>query len=157
MNEMVNPPGPGGVIHLAARGGYTMCRIFIPDLPAADRWWTPHPQDVAAGRQVIGPTSCPHCIAGTPAPMCSTDPRALTLWTIYARPRDYPGDFVAREWKALHGKEVPGAVVARASTLERCREGLDDYLRRVGRGGLAMLCRMPRFAEDEPQIAETWM
>lgn len=158
MTETVNPPGPGGVIHRVAGGGYTSCRIWIPDLPAADRHWAPYPGDMVDGREPpIGPVTCPHCIAGTPAPVCSTDPAALTLWTIYSSPRDCPGEHVAREWRAMRGREVPGLIVARGRTLAACRAALDDHLRGVGRGGLGYLCRMPRALDDDPVIVESWL
>ncbi len=150
MAATINPPGPGGVIHRAAGGGYTACRIWIPDLPSVDRWW--HPEDVGGG----APT-CPHCIAGTPAPVCSTDPAALTLWTIYSSPRDCPGEHVAREWRVIQGREVPGLIVARGATVAECRDALDEYLRGAGRGGLAYLCRMRRALDDDPVIVESWL
>lgn len=155
-DDATNPPGPGGVIHKTRRGTpYTACAIFVPDLPAGDRYWTPHEQD--AGRDVIGPTTCPHCIAGRPAPLCSTDPRALTMWTVYAHPRDFPGEFVAREWKASRGRTAAGEMVARAADLDGCRRALDLHLRRDGRGGLEMLHRIAASVDDDRTIVETWI
>lgn len=139
-----NPPDPGGVIHRTAGNGYTVCRISIFDLAPEDRW---------------SPTvaTCPYCMAGKPAPLCSTDPNALTMWTVCDCPRDFPGEVVAREWKVAGGRETPGALVARGPTLKACRIALDGYLARIGRGGLTMLCRIPASPGDDNVIVETWI
>lgn len=147
-----NPPGPGGIIHRCGESGYTACRIWIPDLPKEDRYW--HPQDATAGS---GPTTCTYCLAGKPAPLCSTDPNALTMWTVYDHPRDFPDEAVAREWKVAGGRETSGALVARGPTLKACRIALDGYLARIGRGGLTMLCRIPASPGDDSVIVETWI
>lgn len=152
--ERENPPGEGGVVHLGLYGtGYTVCRIYIPDLPVVDRYWMP-PRDIGAAP---GPATCPYCLGGKPAPICSTDPRALRMWTIYERPRDYPESYVAREWMGVAGRTGAAKTCLTAPTLDAIRDALDAHLRAIGRGGLAMLVRMPRHFEDDPRIVETWL
>lgn len=164
-NERTNPPGEGGLIHLGMHQGYTFCRIFIPDLPEGDRHWippwewdfTPENATAIAAKLPGTPITCPHCLAGKPAPICSTDPRLLRMWTIYERPRDYPEGYVAREWRIVPQRTEVSIEKLVAPTLDEIRSALDARLKAIGRGGLAMLVRVARSPQDEPQIVETWM
>lgn len=76
------------------------------------------------------------------------DADALTIWTLYDNPKDYPGMFVLREWAITGGDEpqpLPGTFVApRIETLRSQMEGM----------GLTCL---PRSPGDEPHIVECWI
>lgn len=69
------------------------------------------------------------------------------LWVIYDNPLDFPGQHVARR----HVVRVDGFPEATddhhvADTLDAIRALLPEGLTRI-----------PRFADDEPQIVETWL
>lgn len=73
---------------------------------------------------------------------------ALYLWTVYDKPLDYPGKFVARQWVVRRGEPEPlptGQLIV-APTL--------DVVRRMLPPGLY---RLDRSEGDEPHIVETWM
>jgi hypothetical protein len=77
--------------------------------------------------------------------------RNIRMWTIYRSPKDYPGQFVAREW----------LVTDRGQTLAS-KEPLSIHEQlRIVRMAIqyqspgAML--VPRSPGDDPVILETWM
>lgn len=146
-------------IHLGARAGFTSCRIFIPDLPAGDRYWIPPHLDadtIALGDKPPpdSPVTCEYCRNGEPAPACSMDPAALRMFVVYGSPRDFPGEYVVREVRVLaraRGGIEHGAIVARGPTLGAVRRQLLDSERGPG------LYRLPRNPDDDPVIVEVWI
>jgi hypothetical protein len=76
-----------------------------------------------------------------------TDDR-LYLWTVYANPTDFPGQYVARRWEARAGdrEPVPCAECIVRDTLDEVRADLPPGL----------YC-MPRDPGDDPTIVETWL
>ena len=72
----------------------------------------------------------------------------LEVWTIYQRPADYPGGFVAR----MH---VVGATAALCGPTDRAYFGptLDSVRGQLPSG---LVC-LGREAGDEPQIVESWI
>lgn len=66
----------------------------------------------------------------------------MNIWTVYASPLDYPGQFVARRW-IFH--EPTGDLLV-ADTLEELRAMLP-----------AGLERFERFDGDDPVIVECWL
>jgi hypothetical protein len=71
---------------------------------------------------------------------------ALAIWTIYSQPNDHPDGFVAR----LHevGRGITGP------TEKTIEGGLDEIRHALC---LAGLTRLPRHADDEPCIIESWL
>lgn len=69
----------------------------------------------------------------------------LSIWTVYERPLDHPGQFVARRWVATP-QPSPTDDVLFADDL--------DSLRKMMPPGLV---HMPRRPGDDPVIAETWI
>lgn len=70
----------------------------------------------------------------------------LRQWVIYERPRDYPQDFVVREWLIVRGSSPQPTINVRlAPTLEQARAC-------VPRG---LFC-IPRSPGDDAVIVETW-
>jgi hypothetical protein len=76
----------------------------------------------------------------------------LRLYTVYARPRDFPGEYVVRE-SLVHGggKITQGEIVARGSTLEGVRAQIFALPR-----GPGLTC-LPRMEGDDPVIVEVWI
>jgi hypothetical protein len=71
---------------------------------------------------------------------------ALTLWTVYERPKDFPESYVARMW------EVTALGPQATQTLV---EGDLEFVRAAMRAmGLVKLLRADG---DDPVILETWM
>lgn len=66
---------------------------------------------------------------------------SLNLWTIYARPTDYPQSFVARRFQL----DKPTNEVIVRDTLEEVRAALPPGLH-----------RMERHPSDDPVIVEVW-
>ena len=73
----------------------------------------------------------------------------LYMWTIYDRPPDYPGHFVARRFVITPGEVAATEQAYFASTLE----GVRFTLTRNFPG----LTRLPRNHGDEAHIVETWL
>lgn len=71
----------------------------------------------------------------------------MTLYTIYARPRDYPGQFVVRRWSVTDGivapEREPHAV---CGCLAEARESIPDQY-----------VRIKRYMTDDPCIVEVWL
>lgn len=72
---------------------------------------------------------------------------ALTVWTVYDKPRDYPHDYVARCFVVSNGTSRPSANVIVGKSLSEVRA----YLHQAG-----LVCLM-RSEGDEAQIIETWL
>jgi hypothetical protein len=74
---------------------------------------------------------------------------ALSTWTIYDHPRDFPHAFVARRFESDKGnpEPVPTADVIAAKELKTLR---DCFCR----AGLTVLERMEG---DQPQVVEVWL
>ena len=70
----------------------------------------------------------------------------LSLWTVYDHPRDFPHNYVAREWIVENGKLAPTANLMLSPDLERLRQQLPMHLHRI-----------PRSEGDDPKIVETWL
>lgn len=70
----------------------------------------------------------------------------LHVWTVYARPSDYPDKFVARRWDISNGVTVATSDMFTADSLEEVRTLLPQGLH----------C-LRRFSGDDPTIAETWL
>lgn len=70
-------------------------------------------------------------------------PAGLEIWTVYNDPLDYPGKVVARLWI----NDTPTEKVIVADTLPVVRKRL------ANKG----FYRLPRAAEDDPKIVETWL
>jgi hypothetical protein len=74
----------------------------------------------------------------------------LSVFTIYERPRDFPLSFVVREYVVgAAGEIVASEIVAVAETLSAARALLAKQ-----RPDLA---RIPRLADDDPVIVESWV
>jgi hypothetical protein len=72
---------------------------------------------------------------------------ALTIWTIYDRPKDHPHGHIARRFEV--GRGAP--LVATAHTLAG---DLDDIREILAQAGLTNIRRQDG---DEPQIVESWI
>ncbi len=70
----------------------------------------------------------------------------LSLFTIYEKPRDYPDEWVVREWKIIKGEAVPTKGCERAATLEEARRAIPS--------GLVCIALSE---SDDPVIVETWL
>ncbi|OYW56836.1 MAG: hypothetical protein B7Y80_01765 [Hyphomicrobium sp. 32-62-53] len=70
--------------------------------------------------------------------------QALPMWTLYERPLDYPGHYVARMFVTIPSPVATQFAIV-ADTLEELRQALP-----------AGLLRLDRQPADEPQIVETW-
>lgn len=66
----------------------------------------------------------------------------LSMWTIYERPKDHPEGYVARRFESI---------MPTNDMLVGELEGLRDTLSQAG-----LFC-VPRSADDEPPIVETWL
>ena len=66
----------------------------------------------------------------------------MNLWTVYASPSDFPGQYVARRWVL----DTPTTDVLVAATLEELRALLPPGLH----------C-LPRNVLDDAVIVETWI
>jgi hypothetical protein len=74
---------------------------------------------------------------------------ALSMWTVYDHPRDYPDCFVARRWESSGGSPEPVATadMIAAHDLKELRDCFFN-------AGLVVI---PRAESDQPQIVEVWM
>jgi hypothetical protein len=71
---------------------------------------------------------------------------ALSIWTVYDHPRDYPNSWVARRFEISNKGVGITREMFLADTLEELR-----VLLPVG------LVRLNRQASDDPKIVETWL
>ena len=67
----------------------------------------------------------------------------MKMWVVYKNPKDFPDDYVIREWSGLQ----PKGVIAQAKTLAEVR-------RQLPAGVVGPL--MPD-ANDDPVIVEMWI
>jgi|SRR5579864_2869512 len=74
---------------------------------------------------------------------------ALTLWTLFDHPKDYPNGFIARRFEV----NKDGLVQATDHTLSAGPQPdeLQDVFRKAG-----LVC-VGRMSEDDPVIVETWI
>jgi hypothetical protein len=153
------------VIHRGMVWGHTLCGIWVPNLPPGDRYFPEDPTDARAcpvhGAKELDPrtnryvcrtcveavVTCPYCLQGEQAPAASDQPPTLAIYTVYEKPRDFPEEYVVRVFTVQGGNLQPGAIVARAPTLEAVQTPF------VERG----LHRIPRAAGDDPRIVESWI
>jgi hypothetical protein len=66
----------------------------------------------------------------------------LSMWTIYERPTDHPDGYIARRFESIMPTD---------DTLTGELGALREIFMEAG------LFKLPRSAEDEPQIVETWL
>jgi hypothetical protein len=72
---------------------------------------------------------------------------ALSMWTVYDRPRDYPEQIVARRFEvSARGPRATDEIVV-ADSLDAIREWMVER-------GLTCLTRSP---DDDSKIVETWL
>lgn len=69
----------------------------------------------------------------------------LPMWTVYERPEDYPGGFIARLFLTLPGVQATRHVLI-GETLNAVRSRLP----------LGLAC-MQRAEDDDPKVVETWL
>lgn len=75
---------------------------------------------------------------------------ALSLWTVYDHPRDFPDFWVARRWEA----RATGAAPTQDVLLARSIFELREQLILLPGPGLTPVARSP---EDDPTVVETWL
>lgn len=71
----------------------------------------------------------------------------LTIWTVYARPKDYPNNFVAREFHIVKNMPPQPAGVIVCDTLADVRAAMRQRCLTV----------LPRSPGDESHIVESWI
>lgn len=76
----------------------------------------------------------------------------LPVWVIYDNPTDYPGKFVAREWRLVYGNPnpVPMEPPIVVDSLEAARTAIQFA------SGM-LLVRLAPMPGDDPKIVETWV
>lgn len=74
---------------------------------------------------------------------------ALTMWTVYERPKDYPCGFVARMFEIKNGAARPKPTMKTMKSLD-----LGPIQEKLMNAGLTCIGRE---AADEPHIVETWL
>jgi len=70
----------------------------------------------------------------------------ISQWVVYEHPRDYPEQYVLRRWIIAKGMIIATHDVVLADSLEEIRKAVP-----------AGLYCLPRFAEDDPCIVESWL
>jgi|LSQX01.3.fsa_nt_gb hypothetical protein len=75
---------------------------------------------------------------------------SLSIWTVYEKPSDFPGEFVARRWESL---VEDGAPVSRATADVLVARDLDGLRAQLPAG----LIRLERQPGDAPAIVESWV
>ena len=75
---------------------------------------------------------------------------ALSIFTVYENPRDYPGSFVVRRFY------VDGSSVQHAALPLVVTDTLDEARAAIRRAHPVAVC-MARNDGDEPQIVESWI
>lgn len=73
---------------------------------------------------------------------------ALSLWTVYDHPKDYPDSFVARRFEAGGGEPAPMV------TADVVTGSLDVIRESMAMCGLVCMTRAP---SDDSRILETWL
>ena len=74
---------------------------------------------------------------------------AIELWTVYRKPDDFPHHFVARRFEVVAGEMHHTDQVIVAGSLTAVRRHLEQY----HLSGTVM----PRAANDDPDVVETWL
>jgi hypothetical protein len=74
---------------------------------------------------------------------------AISVWTVYKQPDDFPNHFVARRFEVQNGELHHTDQVIVAGTITAIRRHLEQY--RLS--GVVM----PRTNNDEPTVVETWL
>jgi hypothetical protein len=74
---------------------------------------------------------------------------AITLWTIYQQPDDFPHHFVARRFEVQSGELHHTNQVIVAGNVTAIRKHLEQY----HISGVVM----PRTDNDDPTVIETWL
>lgn len=93
-------------------------------------------------------TAAPRVPVGPPGSSSAKSYQTLSMWVVYAHPKDDPDVFVARRWElGQAGGLEPTMVVMRDADLERLRGVLRAR-------GLFHLARDPA---DDPVIVEVWL
>lgn len=67
-------------------------------------------------------------------------------YVIYNKPKDYPNEFVVRQFEISEGRVTPKELIASAFTLEEARACIPPGL-----------TQLPVFEQDDPVIEEVWM
>ena len=70
----------------------------------------------------------------------------FVMWVIYEHPKDFPEEYVARQWQIYPGTVVPGKTVERDQDLHVLRQRFDD---------MGLVCAQPS-PGDDPAILEIW-
>ncbi len=78
----------------------------------------------------------------------------LSCFVVYFNPRDYPGEWVVRQWQINLDRDIdtllmPTDYAIHVGSLEEARRAIVEAMPDA-------VC-MPRHDEDEPQIWETWV
>jgi hypothetical protein len=68
---------------------------------------------------------------------------ALSIFVVYANPKDYPARIVVRRWLGLEPDRIPLAVT---KSLALARNVIPDYCVPIG-----------HFSADDPAILEVWI
>jgi hypothetical protein len=74
---------------------------------------------------------------------------AISVWTVYKQPDDFPNHFVARRFEVQNGELHHTDQVIVAGNITAMRKHLEQY--RLS--GVVM----PRTDNDEPTVVETWL
>jgi hypothetical protein len=74
---------------------------------------------------------------------------AISVWTVYKQPDDFPNHFVARRFEVQNGELHHTDQVIVANNITAVRRHLEQY--RLS--GVVM----PRTDNDEPTVVETWL
>lgn len=74
---------------------------------------------------------------------------AISLWTVYKQPDDFPNHYVARRFELVAGEVHHTDQVIVAASITAVRRHLEQY-RLSG-------TVMPRMANDDPNVVETWL
>ena len=75
----------------------------------------------------------------------------LKTYTVYCHPRDYPDNYVVREWVIYRGKETP--IPSKVLTIKKDYEGICEYRRDY----FPDIFVLPRSEGDDISIVETWI
>ncbi|MEH2525891.1 MULTISPECIES: hypothetical protein [unclassified Bradyrhizobium] len=71
---------------------------------------------------------------------------ALSMWTVYDHPADFPHSYVARRFEISNGSATPTGDIVQGEL----------SIIRIGFQHCGMVCLM-RNEEDDPKIIETWL
>jgi hypothetical protein len=74
---------------------------------------------------------------------------AISVWTVYKQPDDFPSHFVARRFEVRDGEMHRTDQVIVAGNITAMRKHLEQY----HLSGVVM----PRAEDDDPTVIETWL